>query len=153
MSHASGSVEGSGFKVAPNADKSAGHMRMVGSFVVRGIQFGAAAALLAFLSYLFGHDLREGNLVGKDAGRALPVANWYNHWFPAIPIWFPLQGAGTHLAVLHPPSASLIVVGLHRMTGLTLVQSFRSIGLISVTLTSITLFTFLRFALKSWSAG
>lgn len=118
-----------------------------------GFKFVAASAILFILTYLFGHGILEGNLGGNDTSWALSLANWYNDWFPRIPIWYPLQGAGTPITVLHPPGASLSVVILHRLTNFTLIQSFRTIGFLSVALTTVGLFSFVWWALKSWSAG
>ena len=93
--------------------------------------FAGVAAILA-LSYLFGHTLLEGSLSGNDIPWALSMVQWYDRWFPHLPIWYPLQGAGTPLLFLYQPGTSLLVVLFHRLTGLTEIQAFRLVGFLSV---------------------
>lgn len=110
-----------------------------GSPVVRAVTstfratyaFAGVAAIFA-LSYLFGHTLLEGILSGNDIPWALSMVQWYDRWFPHLPIWYPLQGAGTPLLFLYQPGTSLLVVLFHRLTGLTDIQAFRLIGFLSV---------------------
>lgn len=109
-----------------------GRALQLGSTALKLIYGIIGAALIVTLSYLFGHTLLEGHLFGNDTPWALSMVQWYDRWFPGLPVWFPLEGAGTPLLFLYQPGTSLILVILHRLSGLTLVQTFRLVEFLSV---------------------
>lgn len=92
-------------------------------------------AAIAFWTYLFGHPLLEGNIAGSDSGYALALITWINRWFPELPGWYPLQGAGTSSIVQYPYGAPYFVAVLSRVSGLSLTEAYRMTQLASVVAT------------------
>ena len=111
-----------------------------------------ATAVVAFC-YLLGHSILEGILSGNDIPWALSMVQWYDRWFPSLPTWFPLEGAGTPLLYLYPPGTSLLVVLVHRASGLTEIQAFRLVGFLSVPIAGLGLYALVWAKTKSQTAA
>jgi len=105
-------------------------------------------AIFAF-TYLFGHPLLEGPLKGNDSGYALSIIDWIDRWFPDLPAWYPLQGGGTSSIVTYPHGAHLLVVIIHRITGINLVQVFRLVQLSSVAITAVGIYVLIWVKLRN----
>jgi hypothetical protein len=105
-----------------------------GSF--RGLYFILSIAAILFWTYLFGHPILEGNIAGSDSAYALSLISWIDRWFPILPAWYPLQGAGSSGILMYPFAAHYFVVLASRLTGLSLTQAFRLTQLASVAATS-----------------
>lgn len=106
--------------------------RRVVSIGVRLTTFVAGIAIIAFWTYLFGHPIVEGGVAGSDSGYHLSIISWLDRWFPKIPGWYPLQGAGTSSIIQYPYAAHFFVVLLSRATGISLVRAFRLTQFLSV---------------------
>lgn len=114
-----------------------------GSIVVQGLIFILAILLILALSYIIGHTYLESNtLLGNDSFSFFSVIDWYSKYFPRVPYWFPNQGAGVSLFAGYPYAPAYFVIILNRLSSLTLVQSFRLLGFLSVPLTGIGIFVF-----------
>lgn len=107
-----------------------------------------AVAIIFLVAYYFGKDLLFG-LRGGDTANNLSIVNWFNHWFPRIPLWYPLQGGGVSLLYGYHFLAHLDTVILHRLTGLTLENSYQLLGFLSVPLTSLGIYFFVWTRLKN----
>lgn len=113
------------------------------SIVVQLALFILASILILFASYILGHGYLEGNtLIGNDSYSYFAVINWFNNYFPKVPYWFPLQGAGISLFAGYPYAPAYFVILLSKLSSLDLVQSFRLLGFLSVPLTAIGIFVF-----------
>jgi hypothetical protein len=105
------------------------------------------------LSYLFGHGQLEGALYGNDISVGLSSVEWYNRWFPRIPLWYPLQGGGTTYPILYPTLPSLLSVVIHRLSGFTTVQAFRLLGFMSIPLTAVGIYFLVWLKLRNQTAA
>ncbi|MCK4794784.1 MAG: hypothetical protein KAV87_64240, partial [Desulfobacteraceae bacterium] len=115
-------------------DQSHKYRLITGS--LRGLYFLLGIVAILFWTYLFGHPILEGNIKGSDSGYALAVISWIDQWFPTLPAWYPLQGAGSSSIVQYPYGAHYFVVLVSRASGLTLTHVFRLTQLASVAATA-----------------
>ncbi|MBI4100150.1 hypothetical protein HY439_00200 [Candidatus Microgenomates bacterium] len=115
-----------------------------------GFFFGTVIIFL--IVYLFGWDLLPDYLVGNDIGVAQTAALWFDRFFPNIPQWFPLHGSGVQLSqgVIGAP---IITVLTSRLFNITIVQSMHLWEFLSVYLTALGIFIFMRVRFKSWMAA
>ena len=116
------------------------------------VYFIAALALITGLSYIAGQSFLNGIYGGgSDTLNAYTFLVWFDRWYPEIPRWFPLQGMGTPLIFTYPVIPNLVIILTERITSLSLIQTFRLFGFISVPLTSlgIYLLVWLRFKNKT----
>lgn len=91
----------------------------------------AIGAILVFV-YFLGHGLLEGYYHGNDNSWATMMADWVNRWWPNVPWWHPLQGAGQSVMLGYLSFVYNFVVALHRFSSLTLIQSLRLIQVLSI---------------------
>ncbi|MCK4790565.1 MAG: hypothetical protein KAV87_42910, partial [Desulfobacteraceae bacterium] len=104
---------------------------------LRGLYFLLGIAAILFWTYLFGHPILEGNITGSDSGFHLSLISWIDQWFPKLPAWYPLQGAGCSSHLQYPYGAHYFVVFLSRASGLTLIRGFRLTQFASVAVTAL----------------
>lgn len=118
------------------------------------IALALAAFALAFgLAYLLGNKILLGNLQGNDSPLHVGYAVWLDRYFPEVPDWYPLQGAGISLAHGYPVLSHLLVVVAHRATGLSLPVAFRWISFLSFPLTGLGLYVFGRIVFRRRTIG
>lgn len=127
-------------------------LRGLGGMLRALYMIGGVAAIFS-LSYIFGHRQLEGFLSGNDIPFALGLVEWYDRWFPSLPIWYPLQGAGTPFTILYPLGTSLIAVVIRHLTGLTVIQAFRLLGFLSIPLTATGIYFLVWSKLRSQTAA
>ena len=114
----------------------------------------APAAALAFgLSYLLGHTILDGSIAGSDSPLHIGYSIWINRYFPDLPHWYPHQGAGISLLHGYSILPHILVVAVHRLTGLSIFQAYRLISFLSFPLTAISIYVFCWSELKSRTAG
>ena len=113
--------------------------RIIGitSYAIVGI---GALVLISGLSYVLGQDLLNGNALGNDSPLHIAYAEWLNRYFPSIPHWYPIQGAGVSLLHGYPVLPHMVVVGLARVTDLSILQSYRLITFLTYPLTALGVF-------------
>jgi len=99
--------------------------------------FVLGISAIALWTYLFGHPIVEGSIAGSDSGFHLSIIAWLDRWFPNVPAWYPLQGAGSSSILQYPYAAHFFVVCLSRLTGLSLIHAFRLTQFLSVAATAI----------------
>ena len=126
----------------------------IGAETLKDLIALSVAILLAFsLAYILGHSILSGNLEGNDSPLHVGYARWLNGYFPQIPHWYPLQGGGTSLLHGYPILPHLLVVVVHRVTGLSILQAFRAISLVSFPLSALGVYAFCRIVLRTRTAG
>src|SRR3990170_8788204 len=94
------------------------------------------AVVLLAISYFFGHSILDGRLQGSDSPLHLGYAVWLDQYFPHLPHWYPLQGGGASILHGYPLLAHLMVVLLHRLSGLSILQAFRLVTFATFPLTA-----------------
>jgi hypothetical protein len=62
--------------------------------------------------------------IGTDAMSAFVYVKWFNSYFPDIPFWYPLQGAGVSFVAGYPHLAHFLVAFLHNITDIPLINAF-----------------------------
>lgn len=127
---------------------SPGRLRTLGT----RFQVLVSAAVILAVAYALGHDLLI-RLPGSDAPLHVGYAEWLNQYFPNPPHWYPLQGGGVSLLHGYPILPHLLVVMVHRVSDLTILQSFRLISFISFPLTAFGIYLFCRIALRRPTVG
>jgi hypothetical protein len=101
------------------------------------------------LCYLFGHRMLESGLGGNDTNWALSLVMWFDRWLPEIPLWYPLQGAGTPLTVFYPPGVTFISILLRRSLAISEVQALALTGFLSVCVTALGIYLLAWVKLRS----
>jgi len=94
------------------------------------------AVILLAISYFFGHSILDGRLQGSDSPLHLGYAVWLDQYFPHLPHWYPLQGGGASILHGYPLLAHLTVVLVHRLSGLSILQTFRLVSFATFPLTA-----------------
>ncbi len=101
------------------------------------------------LCYILGVNYLEGVLKGGDTLYAYTWINYLDRWFPKVPLWFPYQGTGVSFTQGHPHLVFWIIILVHRLSELSLGQSTRLIGFLSVPLISTGIYFFVWVKLKN----
>jgi hypothetical protein len=121
--------------------------------LVKSIHFVLSTIILFALAYLLGHTMLDGKLFGNDSPMHVSYALWLDRYFPDIPHWFALQGGGESLLHGYPIFSHLIVVLLHRISGFTILQSYRLISFLAFPLSALGIYLFCWTVLKKQTIG
>jgi hypothetical protein len=140
----------------PRAPRSPLPVKRIAGLLFSLVQktWGAIYLVLAVIAifgfcYALGHTQLEGPLSGNDIPWALSQAQWYDRWYPDLPIWYPNQAAGTPLFYLYQPGPSLLATLISRLGALTIIQAFRLLGFLSVPITALGVYFFVWRKTKS----
>jgi hypothetical protein len=112
------------------------------SVVWRTLYFGVGKFLIVAVAYIFGYSILYSPLMGNDGAFALSYAVWFDRFFPNIPFWYPLQGAGISIISSYPQLFSFASVVVSRVADITLIQSFGLIQFFSLIITSLGIYLF-----------
>ena len=98
-------------------------MKKIPEIIMR-LLYGAFALTIIFLFvYLFGHNALR-TIVGGDIKLALSYATWIDQYFPKIPYWYPLSGAGESIVLGYHMFSIYVAVLVKHLAGLSLYKSF-----------------------------
>jgi hypothetical protein len=124
----------------------------VGSF--RVIYFLFALVVISVVFYVFGgyYFLVKGAW-GSDLGMALSMAAWVDKYFPHVPFWYPLAGGGVSFTHSYPVFSFYLVAILKRLTGLNLIETFRVLGISSVFLMALGIYSYISLRFKNQTAA
>ncbi|MDQ3098622.1 MAG: 6-pyruvoyl-tetrahydropterin synthase-related protein [bacterium] len=100
-----------------------------------------ATALLAFLAFIIDPTFAQNN-TGTDMLSAYGYVQWMNRFFPQIPFWYPLQGAGVSFMAGYQWLAFMIVLAIHNITKIPIFPIFNTLRFISFPITAIGIFLF-----------
>lgn len=114
--------------------------------------FVACLAVISVVAYFFGHFYLEG-LHGTDTAHALSLVSWVAKYFPKIPFWYHLQGAGVSMKWSYPLLASILVVLADKLTHLGILASFQVMAFSSLLLTAFGMYLFVWLRLKNQTAA
>ena len=128
-------------------------MKALFAFAERTVSLGIAVAFAFSLSYFLGHSILDGPLAGSDSPLHVGYAVWINRYFPALPHWYPLQGAGISLLHGYSVLPHVLVVAVHRLTQLSVLQSFRLISFLSFPLSAVGIYLFCWSELRNRISG
>ena len=124
----------------------------VGSF--RIIYFLFALVVISVVFYVFGgYFFLVKGAWGSDLGMALSMAAWVDKYFPHVPFWFPLAGGGVSFTHSYPVLSFYLVAILKRLTGLNLIESFRVLGISSVFLMALGIYSYVSLRFKNQTAA
>ncbi|HUV46575.1 MAG TPA: hypothetical protein VMW29_00420 [Candidatus Bathyarchaeia archaeon] len=111
-------------------------------------------SLFFIITLFFGHGfLTSEDLLGNDIYNVFSHINWINRYFPKIPFWYPVEGTGTSLQYGYPILSHLITVFASRLFGLSIIESFRWLGFLSIFLTGAGIYFYGWLRLKSQIIG
>lgn len=106
---------------------------------------GFAAWLLFLLSFLFAHPILDGVLVGNDSAFAISLMGWFERFWPQVPLWYPLQGAGVSLFHSYPMLTTFLGILVRNMSQLSLVEVYRILSFATFPLTAWGVYVFARY--------
>jgi len=101
-----------------------------------------AAALIFAISYLMGNSIWTAAPKGNDAALHISYAAWIDQYWPHIPHWYPVQGGGISILHGYPLLAHVVVVIVHRASGMSLTQAYGLVGFLTVPLTALGIYLF-----------
>lgn len=123
--------------------------RLLGSLVY----LLASAAILLLLAYFVGGDVLTGSGQGGRTGLQFARITWLNQYFPSIPDWYPREGGGVPLLQGFQILAYLVVIAVHRLSGLSLWQAFNIVRFLLVYSTALGVYLFGWVATKKQTVG
>ena len=121
--------------------------------LLKVLHLAASTGLILALSYVLGHSILSGPLMGNDSPLHVGYAEWLNQYFPSIPHWYPLQGGGESLLHGYPIVPHLVVVVLHRLTHLSILQAFRLTSFLTFPLIALSIYLFVWDAFRRQTLG
>src|SRR3972149_7832599 len=113
--------------------------------MARLLQLAISMIVILGVAYLLGHGFLVRGWVGNDGHLHLAYAEWLDRYFPLIPHWYPNQGGGESLLHGYPLLPHLILVIVHRVTGLTIAGAFSWVSFLVFPLTALSVY------LLAWS--
>jgi hypothetical protein len=105
----------------------------------------ASIGLISALSYVLGHGILDGVVIGNDSPLHVGYVEWLDRFFPYIPHWFPPEGTGESLLHGYPLLTHAMAILVHRLGGLTTLQSIHLLSFVAYPLTAVGVY------LYSWS--
>ena len=87
--------------------------------------FLLSVCLIVYTSYLFGHRVLEGGMLGGDTPYHLGLMSALNRYFPKIPLWFPFAGAGSSLILGYWAFSYYLAIAGSHINGMSLEQWVR----------------------------
>jgi len=129
------------------------HLLQAVAILAMVLQLAAGVGLILALSYVLGHSILSGPLMGNDSPLHVGYAEWLNQYFPSIPHWYPLQGGGESLLHGYPIVPHLAVVVLHRLTQLSILQAYKLISFLTFPLIALSIYLFVWDAFRRQTLG
>lgn len=105
--------------------------------IYSAVYFSFALAVIFIVSYIIGHNILDGALIGNDSSFALSLVNWFEGFYPKTPYWYPLQGMGVSMFHSYPMSTTFLVIMLKNAFGISSVESFRILSFLTFPLTAL----------------
>ncbi|MBN1263788.1 MAG: hypothetical protein JW991_05565 [Candidatus Pacebacteria bacterium] len=124
----------------------------IGEIIIRLVYFGIGLGVIGVVGYFFANFYLKG-IHGTDTTHALSLVDWVGRYWPKLPFWHHLQGAGVSLRWNYPFLASILVVLINKLTGLGILGSFQILGFTSFLLTALGMYLFVSWRLKNQTAG
>lgn len=90
---------------------------------------------------------------GSDLGMALSMAAWVDKYFPRVPFWYPLAGGGVSFTHSYPILSFYLVTILKNLTSLNLIEAFRVLGISSVLLMALGIYSYVSIRFKNQTAA
>ncbi len=116
------------------------------TLISSAIQIGIAGIGLAIIVFIFyatnWSNINSFNAVGTDSFSAYTYVEWINKFFPDVPFWYPVQGAGVSFIASYPFLSHYLVVLFHRITDISLIRSFNILEFSSFLITAIGIFIY-----------
>ncbi|OGM02163.1 hypothetical protein A2115_01475 [Candidatus Woesebacteria bacterium GWA1_41_8] len=124
-----------------------------GISIVRLAYFAVALLLIVAFGYLFGFHILVGVMKGGDAGYAVHNLLWFSRWFPRIPVWYPLQGAGFAMTLSYPVVQNIVAIFIDKLSPLSLVESYKMLVFGSFIFAALGVYLFGAWRMKSQTLG
>ena len=111
--------------------------------------FLLSVCLIVYTSYLFGHRVLEGGMLGGDTPYHLGLMSALNRYFPKIPLWFPFAGAGSSLILGYWAFSYYLAIAGSHINGMSLEQWVRLLEFLTVPIVGIELYIFCYIKFKN----
>lgn len=111
-----------------------------------------ALPFIFLTGYFFGNRYLS-SFSGGDIMFHISLTQWFSKWFPNIPLWFPIQGAGIPLVFGYPSFPHIAIAAINHIFGTDSIQTFLVAGLLSVPFTAFGIYLYGWFRLKSQTIG
>ncbi len=113
------------------------------SFVIQSMVAIIGLAVITFLFYSANwSSINAFSPIGTDSFSAFTYVEWINRFYPNVPYWYPLQGAGVSFVAAYPFLAHYIVVLFHHLTNISLIRSFNIVEFSAFFITAIGIFIY-----------
>lgn len=109
--------------------------------------------LLTLLTYFFEFFLLRGPLNGNDAANVYQVITFMDKFWPNVPVWNPLQGAGVSFTQGYPTLYHHAVILLSRVFDVNLLQSMALVNFLTILLTSFGVYFLVLWRFKNQTAA
>lgn len=117
------------------------------------VHLAVSCILLVAVAYLMGHFVLTRGSIGNDGHLHIAYGVWLDRYFPSVPNWYPIQGGGESLLRGYPILPHLLLVVVHRMSGLSIAAAFAVVGFATFPLTAITVYILVWSLFKSQNMG
>lgn len=114
-------------------------IKIIGKFafaIISLAYLALAIAVILIVSYVLGHNILDGALIGNDSPFALSLVHWFERFYPQIPYWYPLQGMGVSMFHSYPMSTTFLVIWLKNFAGMSSIETFRILSFLTFPLTA-----------------
>ncbi len=111
------------------------------------LAIGATIVIAIFSYIILWPYIFSGGPVGSDAYSAFSFVVWFDRYFPNIPFWYPLQGAGVSFVSGYPWLSHYLVVALSRVSQIPLGYAFIILECAAFPISAISTFIYCWFRL------
>lgn len=115
---------------------------------IRIVYFIPVAVIFFLLAYLLGNKVLH-EPTGGDFMYHVNVVSWYARWFPHIPLWYPLQGAGISLLFGYPSLLHLTLAAIYKLFNVNFYQVIFLAAFLSYPLTALGIYFYVWLCLKN----
>jgi hypothetical protein len=111
-----------------------------------------ALAVIFVFVYFFGSSATR-TIVGGDIKLALSYATWIDKFFPNIPYWYPLSGAGESIVLGYHMLSIYTAVAFKFLSGVSLYKSFIIFQFLPLVLAPVSIYLYSSLRLKNQTVG
>jgi hypothetical protein len=124
-------------------------LRLLGKLILVALSL----AIIFALSNLLGQALLRESQPGSKNATHFAYLDWFNHFFPTTPHWFPRGGGGVSLIHGQPILGYVVTVIVERLVDLSLIQAYRLINFLVYPLTAFGIYLLGWNATRSQTVG
>lgn len=121
-------------------------------YMVTGSAIGCFLSILLY-TFFVGYSLLTGFPKGGDSPSHLAKVFYFDRYWPHIPIWDYQQGTGYPFLRLYSPAAYYFVFFVHKLSFLSIFDSYKALSFVSILFTAYGIFLFAKEIFNSEVVG